>query len=169
MALCVAAAVMSGCSTPAAPVDPAPVFSSDAEAFAAAEATYRAYVDALNDVDLSDPETFEPVFALTTGEANAGARKSFSQMHADGWVVSGESSIPLLSARTWDPAGNVVTFDVCLDVSEVALIDAAGTSRVQPDRPDVQTMRVEVEIVEPREPRLAVSAVTARDTGPTCD
>ena len=51
--------------------EPTPLFSSEEEAFAAAEATYRAYVDALNQVDLSDPETFEEVYAWTTGDANA--------------------------------------------------------------------------------------------------
>ena len=55
---------LAGCTTPE-PTDPTPTptsaFASEEEAFAAAEATYRAYVDALNEVDLSDPETFEPV------------------------------------------------------------------------------------------------------------
>src|SRR6188768_3952981 len=82
----------TGCFAPPDP-EPTPLFSSEEEAFAAAEATYRAYVDALNQVDLSDPETFEEVYAWTTGEANAGARKSFSQMHADGWIVGGESQV----------------------------------------------------------------------------
>ncbi len=51
------------------------MFASEEEAFAAAEETYRAYVDALNQVDLSDPETFEAVYAWTTGDANADERK----------------------------------------------------------------------------------------------
>jgi hypothetical protein len=123
------------------------VFSSDAEAFAAAEATYRAYVDALNDVDLSDPATFEPVFALTTGEANAGARKSFSQMHSDGWVVSGESTVssitPYATDRDTTDALRTVDVIACLDVSAVTLVDAAGESVVDPSRPDVQTVRVQ--------------------------
>ena len=68
-----------------------PLFTSEADAFAAAEETYRAYVDALNQVDLSDPETFEDVYAWTTGDANADARETFSQMHADGWTVQGDT------------------------------------------------------------------------------
>ena len=78
-ACAVAALVMSalvGCGTPTDPAEPTPVFTSEEQAFAAAEETYRAYVDALNQVDLSDPATFEPVFALTTGEANAVRRES---------------------------------------------------------------------------------------------
>ncbi len=69
--------VLTGCGAAGEPraSTPAPLFSSEAEAFAAAEATYRAYVDALNQVDLSDPETFEAVYAWTTGDANATDRE----------------------------------------------------------------------------------------------
>ncbi len=74
-ALALAAVAVTGCSTPAGAPKPTPAFSSEAEAFAAAEATYRAYVDALNAVDLSDPSTFEDVYSWTTGDANAGARR----------------------------------------------------------------------------------------------
>ena len=68
--------LLAGCApTPPGPSpEPSVVFMTDDEAFAAAEATYRAYVDALNQVDLSDPDTFEAVYAWTTGEANANAR-----------------------------------------------------------------------------------------------
>ncbi len=93
-------AVLAACApAPAPSPTTSPTFSSEAEAFAAAEATYRAYVDALNAVDLADPRTFEPVYAWTTGPANAEARRSFSQMHADGWVVSGETKYDDLSIR----------------------------------------------------------------------
>ncbi len=72
--------------------EPTPLFSSEEEAFAAAEETYRAYVDALNQVDLSDPETFEEVYAWTTGELNASDRKGLSD-HADGGIVGGDSNV----------------------------------------------------------------------------
>ncbi len=81
-----AAALLSGCTGEPAPVVSTPSFATEDEAFAAAEQTYRNYVDALNQVDLSDPATFEPVYAWTTGDANARARETFSQMHADGWT-----------------------------------------------------------------------------------
>src|SRR5690349_14748370 len=87
------AATLAGCA-PAVPApEPTPTFSSEAEAFAAAEATYREYVKALNAVDLSDPETFEAVYSWTTGDARAGEREALTRMHADGWEVNGTTSI----------------------------------------------------------------------------
>ena len=143
LAFVLAAGAISGCSPQPEPEDP-PQFASEEEAFAAAEETYRAYVDALNQVDLSDPETFEDVYAWTTAEANAGARESFSQMHADGWIVDGESGVyktETLEAQLDSPA--TVSIFACLDVSGVTLTDTEGNSVVDPNRPDVQEVQVD--------------------------
>ncbi len=93
--LAIVAGLATGCRPEPAPSPTAPVFSSEEEAFAAAEQTYRAYVDALNEVDLSDPATFEAVYAWTTGDANAqGSEDASVEMHADGWTVSGRPQHP---------------------------------------------------------------------------
>ncbi len=143
-ALAVVAGLISACVPEPAP-SPSPTgFATEEEAFAAAEATYRAYVDALNQVDLSDPETFEAVYAWTTGEANAGARRSFSRMSADGWVVAGLSTVDSfthIAAEIGD--GDRVSLAACLNVSAVTLEDASGVSVVANDRPDVQVVRVD--------------------------
>jgi len=133
--------VLVGCTpTPAPSVEPTPAFSSEAEAFAAAEETYRAYVDALNQVDLSDPATFEEVYAWTTGEANAGARRSFTEMAAEGWSVSGDSRFDHFSPIEYDEEKilSVVTADVCLDVTLVDVLDSNGVSQVPAERVDRQ-------------------------------
>ncbi len=142
IALAIVGGALTGCMPDAEPEPTAP-FATEAEAFAAAEATYRAYVDALNQVDLADPETFEAVYAWTTGDANAGARESFSQMHADGWTVSGHSSIieTIPVDATLSDAVRVSVIS-CLNVSEVELVDDNGESMVSPDRPDVQDVLV---------------------------
>src|SRR5690606_33009529 len=114
-------------------------FASEDEAFAAAEATYRAYVDALNDVNLSDPETFEPVYALTTGDANAAARKSFSQMHADGWTVRGTSDIALVELVSFNDEDNETKLAICVDVSKVVVEDSDGSPLAE-DRPPIQSL-----------------------------
>lgn len=150
VALLLAGAMVAGCSGRSAPepsAPSAPAFGSDDEAFAAAEETYRAYVDALNQVDLSDPATFEPVFAWTTGEAKATEHKSLSQMHADGWNVSGETAI-----LKWVPeehqasALGAVVAIACTDISTIALVDGAGTSVVSPDRPDRNALRLTFDV-----------------------
>ncbi|GAA1671989.1 hypothetical protein [Microbacterium lacus] len=142
-AVVVALAVTLGataCQPEPTPTPTGPAFASEDEAFAAAEETYRAYVDALNQVDLSDPETFEAVYAWTTGEANAGARKSFSEMHAEGWTVSGVSAFDGFTPSAFSPSTptSIVTAEVCLDVSNVDVTDASGQSVVPESRKDRQ-------------------------------
>ncbi len=93
-AVVVALAVTLGataCQPEPTPTPTGPAFASEDEAFAAAEETYRAYVDALNQVDLSDPETFEAVYAWTTGEANAGEKNLSPQ-----WLQTGGQSPGIL-------------------------------------------------------------------------
>lgn len=136
----VALALTTACTPDAAPTpSPSPTgFASEEEAFAAAEETYRAYVDALNQVDLSDPETFEPVFALTTGSLLEQEKKQLSQFHAEGARVSGDSALTLIVLRSWDRLTGAVVVAACVDVTQVQVVDAEGNSLVSADRPDFQ-------------------------------
>ena len=139
LALAMVVTFATGCQPEPAPSPTGPVFATEEEAFAAAEETYRAYVDALNQVDLSDPETFEAVYAWTTGQAIAGERKSLTRMHADGWMVDGDTvvtKVNLVEFDETDPA--VVVLHVCTDVSDVAVTDSSGNSVVAPNRPPFQ-------------------------------
>ena len=153
--------------------DPTPTptptgFASEAEAFAAAEETYRAYVDALNQVDLSDPDTFEAVYAWTTGEANAAARESFSQMHADGWTVGGQSTPTVVEGRSSADDADAVEVAVCVDVSEVTLVDPSNESVVAPDRRDIQSLVLHV--TQSGTPTgWIISLISGREGEPQCD
>ncbi|HYJ51111.1 MAG TPA: hypothetical protein VEX12_14440, partial [Microbacterium sp.] len=131
-----------------------------------AEETYRAYVDALNQVDLSDPETFEAVYAWTTGDANSGARTSFSEMHADGWTVAGLSVVgetTPIEATLAHPA--TVSIAACLDVSAVTLLDADGNSVVDADRPPVQEVRVDTTTSSASPTGLLIADLDGSDEG----
>lgn len=141
VALLVAASAMAGCSDPApAPSPSGTGFATEAEAFAAAEATYRAYVDALNRVDLSDPTTFEDVYRWTTGDLNATDRENFSKWHANGYVIQGTGRIDSLALAEYD--GSRVVLDSCYNVADVSVSDAFGVSVVSPERPDVQSLQI---------------------------
>ncbi|SBS73992.1 conserved exported hypothetical protein [uncultured Microbacterium sp.] len=128
-----ALALTTGCMPEPEPTPSPTGFASEEEAFAAAEETYRAYVDALNQVDLSDPETFEPVYALTTGEALNTEKTSLTSMHANDWTVSGNT---LVGGLFVGGTRNSPTAVVCLDVTEVEVRDAEGVSQVAPERRD---------------------------------
>jgi hypothetical protein len=162
-----ATVVLGGCTTPSP--DPTPTstgFADEAAAFAAAEATYRAYVDALNRVDLADPATFEDVYALTTGELNASDREGLSRYHAEGFNVSGSSIIESVSGEEWTPDLEETSLNVCLNVSSVEVQDVSGESQVQPDRVAVQSLLITVVGASPD--ALLISDISGREDGPSC-
>lgn len=153
------AAALAGCAGPAESSPAAtPLFATEEEAFAAAEETYRAYVDALNRVDLADPETFEDVYAWTTGEANAGERESLTEMHAKGWTVAGDSQVQSVWLDYAELDDSRVRIEVCLKVSAITLIDANGTSVVETGRPDVQSIIIDFESETKTSTGLAIVA-----------
>jgi hypothetical protein len=128
----------------AAPPTPTPTrsatvsgFVSEEEAFDAAEDTYRAYIDALNRVDLADPATFEPVYAWLTGDALSEEKKSLTTMSARGWSVVGSSIVSGFFSKS---SGSEITAVVCLDVSDVELRDRRGSSKVGSGRPEVYAL-----------------------------
>lgn len=152
---------VSGCTTPTPESTPTPTgFASEAEAFAAAEATYRAYIDALNNVDLSDPATFEPVYELTAGDFNAASRESLSQLHAEGASFQGQRSYFNPEALTWSATD--ATLAVCLDVSTLDVVASDGTSMVADERPDIQSIAVDVDLTESQIKEVRPSEISGR-------
>lgn len=169
VALAAAATIATACAPEPEPAPAAPAFATEADAFAAAEETYRAYVDALNQVDLSDPQTFEPVFAWTTGDANKTDRKTFSQMHGSHWTVAGVSE-----ATTVEPSlvntkrPDQWNLAVCLDVSRVSVVDLDGLSVVSADRGDFQSLLVTLVPSGETPTGLSISRFEGRSGVPTC-
>ena len=161
VALAMVAVFATGCQPEPAPSPTGPVFATEEEAFAAAEETYRAYVEALNQVDLSDPETFEAVYAWTTGDANANERKTLTQMHADGWNVSGETAVRSFRGKTADLDSVQVDAVVCSDVSAVEVVDANGESVVSAERPDAYALAIEFVTSTATETGLAIASSNA--------
>lgn len=161
-------AILLALSLAACAPDPAPSptptgFASEEEAFAAAEATYRAYIDALNAVDLADPATFEPVAAITSGEAAATVSKELSQMHADKWTVSGTTRVASITPVSLEKDVSA-TLAVCADVSQVTLLDEDGTSQVAADRPPIQPLTIVVTFGT----TTTVSSTSGRSGAPAC-
>lgn len=150
---------------PTGGVDVGDDVGDDAELFRAAEDTYRAYVDALNHVDLSDPSTFEPVYALTTGTIQSTLRDEFEQMKADGWTVGGATRIKAVVRGKRIDASKLELL-VCADVSGVTLTDSDGRSRVSPERPDVHSLRIT--LVRSSDD-WEIERIQAREGAPRCD
>ena len=136
-----------GCgSAPEPAPTPTPVFVSEAQAFAAAEDVYRAYNDALNSIDPSDPETFEPVFELSSGAFEKADRKNLSILHAERHSIAGDAVVLSFTGYSASPQYQTVTARICLDVSAVQITDENGASVVAPDRPEVYALDVTFEL-----------------------
>lgn len=157
--LAVGVSMLSGCTPTAEPTPtPSPAFSSEEEAFAAAEATYRAYVEASNATDLSDPASFEGLFAWLRDEALTSARKNFSRFHAEGWKRAGDTSFDRFTPLSFD--GESATVLLCVDASAVTLWDGSGNV-VSSGRPDRQPVEVQLVAVPTTSTGLAVSSTRA--------
>lgn len=131
--------LVSGCGGEPAPAESTPLFANEDEAFAAAEQTYRDYVDALNaeaDGDTaSDPTTF------LVGEALQTELDSRRELEANDQQIAGHLTID--SFRTFSQTnGDRVETDVCLDVSQTRIIDTNGTDLTPATRPDRVGVRV---------------------------
>ncbi|WP_156876549.1 hypothetical protein [Microbacterium luticocti] len=164
-------ALLTGCAAhPSPSPTPSPRFTSEADAYKAAEDTYRAYVDALNRVRLEDPATFESLYRLETADALDTDKEAFSAMHADGWRMTGRTVVTLLQPSTTRTPGSRMTYlDACVDVSNVELVDAHGNSMVDSDRGDVQQVVVAFTRSDTSPTGWLISSVDGRTEGPTCD
>lgn len=156
-------ALLAGCSPDPEPTPtPTAAFASEEEAFAAAEATYRAYNDALNQVDFATPETFEPVYALLSGAAAVSTKEAFSEFHAEGIRVAGSTHYDSFMGVSADPRNGVVNATVCTDVSDVEVMSASGTSIVSADRPPRQSIGVRFD-AEPSTVGLTISVLESTE------
>lgn len=108
------------------------LFASDEEAFKAAEETYRGYLSDLNATNLADTATFEPVYAWLTGTAVASEKKSLSTYHAEELQRRGKTAFDTFTPVTYNDDSPVV--NLCLDVSDVDLLNSSGVSVLPSDR-----------------------------------
>ncbi len=130
-------AALVGCSpTPVPTPTPTPAFASEEEAFAAAEETYRAYIDAFNAIDLQDTSTFDPALDFTTGDYERREREDLSVMHAEQYIRGGDVEIVGFRGVALTKA-DTVRARTCDDVSSTTFTDSDGVSLVPPDRPNV--------------------------------
>lgn len=128
---------------------------TDEAAFAAAEATYRGYVDALNDVNLADPSTFESVYAWLDGQALEEETRSLREMSAKAFTVKGQTVVREFTVPIVEPS---IVAVACLDVSDVDLRDHRGESQVPPSRPDVYELRLEFSMSSTTPTGLAIQS-----------
>jgi len=153
MATLVGLVVLTGCSaeSPTAPTVPVatptyhpatPTPASDADVEAAI-ASYMAYVDAGNAVDLADGSSVNAALAFTTGAQREFEEDFYANLMEQGWKIAGRSSVTRVTpSATQSAGGDDVVLDVCVNNEEVDFLDAQGEHRVPPGLQAHQAVRV---------------------------
>jgi hypothetical protein len=157
---------LTGCSGAPAPDpsgSPSPAatgFASEDEAFAAAEETYRAYVDEMNAYyageDDADPNAF------LSGGTLASAKDLHEQEETLGLSVSGAQRVLSVAPKDVTVVEGTTSVDltVCMDISDTRVLDANGKD-VTPERVEVRALDVQLATVQDR--LLIVASVTNDD------
>ena len=171
VALGLVAVGLVGCSgaAPKPSPTPTPPFASADAAYKAAEATYRAYVDAGNHLDLAEPKTFQPLYSWLLGDALDHQRQQLTAMTARGLHMTGRDVVTLVSPMDGgEPVWGDVYLAVCVDVSKSRVTDAAGNSLVDKNRPDIQSLEVALSRDAATSTGMKITSITGRDGAPTC-
>ncbi|MFD6698637.1 MULTISPECIES: hypothetical protein [unclassified Microbacterium] len=131
----VAAAVgLVGCTPgPGPKPTPTPLFTSEAEAFKAAEQVYRDYVDAAN-ANRNGIETPDSAKFLIGGALESSI-DSARELHKQGLTLSGDIKLIWFSGVGYDSASSKVEANACVDVSGTRVKDSSGSDVTPASRP----------------------------------
>lgn len=148
-ALALTAGALAACTpTPEPSPTPTALFSSDEEAFAAAEETYRAYNDAgnarLNGEAQPDPRDF------LMGAALDGDIDGQQQLKAAGLKLEGEVRVAAFKPARLDDASDFSQLEatVCLDLTRTTVVTDTGAEAELPNRPELIAQDIELTWVD---------------------
>jgi len=131
----VAAAIgLAGCTPgPAPKPTPTPLFTSEAEAFKAAEQVYRDYVDAANANrnGMATPDSTK----FLIGSALESSIDSARELKKQGLTLSGDIKLVWFSGVEYDPVSSEVGANACVDVSGTRVKDVSGSDVTPVGRP----------------------------------
>ncbi|TFB71214.1 hypothetical protein E3O06_12645 [Cryobacterium glaciale] len=121
----------------AAPTETPPVFASNEEALAAAEAAYANYLAAGDIAGATGSDSWKSYLSLTTGSEQAGVVGAREDLVNRGRSLQGTTTFDSMSIQSSgaapDSTWEIRTY-VCLDVTDSSMVDATGQSVSTPDR-----------------------------------
>lgn len=134
--------VVVGCVPEPAPTPlPLPTatgFASDEEAFAAAEATYRAYIDAVN-AGMEGQTAPDPIDFLV-GTALEGELKTARELEDMGLTIVGQFEMAAFKTRS--ASATRVESHVCLNVGDTRVLDLDGRDVTPQNREELLSLDV---------------------------
>lgn len=135
---------LTGCQPDDSPlvVDPSPsvtpIFESDEEALAAAEAALLLYYETSDQVLADGGEGTERLEEVSTKDIYVPESASHQQMIDRGWHAVGGTQVDTVSLQYFDPSAapqeEAVVIYACVDISGLDIVDSAGLSVVSPSR-----------------------------------
>lgn len=142
VAAIVGAISLAGCVPEPAPTRTPTGFASEEEAFAAAEETYRAYIEALNARNAGDEEADPKDFV--TGEALDAEIQSQETLEESGRTISGETTVRSFVPKSFETISDAISVsaDVCLDASKSSVLDAEGNDVTPEDVVPIYVLEV---------------------------
>lgn len=145
LAACIA---LSGCLGTAPEPTPTPTaaFASEEEAFAAAEETYRAYVEADN-ARREDPQSKPDPESFLIGEALERDIDSRHELDQLGVRLDGRSAVGAVVPVSAAPASGNVRIHACYDSTETRVLNEAGDDVTMPDRDPTVMVEVSLTLV----------------------
>ena len=161
---------LTGCiqSTPqpTAPPTPSatPVFASDEEALAAAEAAYAAYLEVSDAISADGGKDVARLMDHVTDAEFARSVEQFQAFEATGNHTEGTTAFDSTTLQRFDD--REVTVYLCLDVTAVRIVDGQGTDVTPADRPGRLPLEVTLQIDEST--HLALSASDVWDRADYC-
>lgn len=150
-----ALALATGCMPEPEPTPSPTGFASEEEAFAAAEETYRAYVDAVNARRTDAHSGVDPKSFLTGGALDADLR-SDERFASKGIRIEGATSIR--SFEMGSVTGDGIALTVCLDATQTRVLDEQNNDVTPPDRPE--TLPLDVLMTGGRDGLLISESIT---------
>jgi hypothetical protein len=125
--------------SPVASASEAPLFASDEEALDAARTTYERFMEVSEAILSSGGAGAERIDDLVVPEIAEREKASYLASAADGRTLTGRSSISAAVLQHFEPHasanGRIVTIYVCVDFSDVDVLDRDGNSTVLASRP----------------------------------
>lgn len=135
------ALLASGCTPEPTPTPSPTGFASEEEAFAAAEATYRAYVDAVNARRADPTSEPDPTDLLTASAYNDHVETQRALEERD-WRIEGATSIA--SVEHLSTTSDTIELSACIDASQTRVLDSVGNDVTPPDRDERLIVNVTV-------------------------
>jgi len=131
-----------------------PIFASDEEALAAAEAAYGAFQVVEDQVSAAGGEGAEKFEEVAVGSALKSAEEGMATYVELGYRSVGSTGYKLPTLQQYDPYSGggtaVVSAYLCLDLTGLDVVDASGTSVVAATRPNQQAFEVSFDLIDDR-------------------